>query len=199
MVRFELADLSQAPLDELVQLFNEELDTDVRRALGPVAGQHLYVLALCIGEHATSVYITGNSEEHLRTVAGDGDPGGPYLRWDCSGDWAIIEPATLKESNRFLFDLRRAHDAWLWGFDPERRSALFAETWAVLQSRLVDIFHGALRRLADGGLPGEVERDSCVLCLLALDNPDFTEWSARLLNRPDLVAREFGSAPNVGP
>jgi hypothetical protein len=65
-------------------------------------------------------------------------------------------------------------------------------TWPVLESRLVDVLHEALRGLVAGGLPGGVDSQECVVCLLALDDPDFTVWSARQLNSAALVDREFG-------
>ena len=196
MPRFEPTDLSEVPLDELVELLGRELERDVRQVLTPIAHEHLYVLALCIGNRATSVYVTANTEEHLlTTVSQHGDPSDPFWRWDCPGDWAIIEDRSLKDTNAFLSDLERSHDAWLWGFDREERFARSEETWPVLRSRLVDAFHGALRRVGDLDLLGMADQDSCVVCLLALDDPEFTRWSAQQLSRPSAFDREFGAAP----
>lgn len=195
MPRFEPADLSELPLDELVELLDQELETDVRHALAPIAHEHVYVLALAIGDRATSAYITANTEEHLlTTVSRDGNPSDPYWRWDCSGDWAVIETRSLTATNSYLSDLERSHEAWLWGLDQNERLARSAETWAVLRSRLVRVFHQALRGVADLDLRVDPDGAPCV-CLLALDDPEFTRWSAQQLSRPEVFDREFGGAP----
>jgi hypothetical protein len=50
--------------------------------------------------------------------------------------------------------------------------------------------------LAEGDLdlPGDADRASCV-CLLALNDPEFTKWSAQHLSRPPAFDREFRGAP----
>lgn len=193
--RFEPSDLSLVSLDDLVVLLDDELERDVRRAIIPVADDELYVLALCVSERGTSIYVTANTEEHVRDVATPhGSPEDPYWRWDCAGDWAVIAASTLQETNRFLADLERAHEAWLWSFDPDERQRRSRDTWPRLTARLVDCFHDALRRLqASDGLGAH--RDSCVVCLLSLDDPDFTKWSATQLNPAALVDREFVVRP----
>jgi hypothetical protein len=190
--RFEPADLSRIALDDLAALLQQELAVDIGRALGPVADHELYALALAIGEHATSVYVTANTEAHLLAVFPAADIRDPYLRWDCCGDWAVIADDTLKETNRFLFDVRRAHDAWLWTLEPNERRVRAADTWAVLDARLVAVLHDALRRLIDDGLPDAADQGTCVVCLLSVDDPEVTRRSARELNSPTAVAREFG-------
>lgn len=181
------------PLDELVASLDQELWTEVRNAIAPIAHQRLYVLALAIGRRATSLYVTANTEEHLQaTVPAGGDLTDPYWRWDCSGDWAVIAPRSLPSTNSFLAELGRSHEAWLWSFAAEERFERSMQTWAELRSRLVGVFHDALLNLVGQRVIGHADDPPCI-CLLDLGDPEFTKWSAKQLSNPTSYNREFGS------